>query len=453
MTSVRDFGAKGDGLTDDTQAIQHAVEQGQGEIYFPRGTYVLTQSVRLALGKSGPHAITGEGGASRVLMKGRGPAFHAFASHSKPGQTAQPESVLPLVWEKERMPLFQNLEIAGAHPEAVGILLEGCMQPLIRSVLIRKCLHGIQLKQKNRNVLISDCQLYDLSGIGVFLDQVNLHQINITGSHISYCKKGGIVIEQSEVRNIQITGNDIEYNFDPMAKSSADIFFDCSKGTVREGTIVGNTIQAKGSPGGANIRLVGKGGGDANAVGLLAITGNLIGSQETAIHLIAARGVTIAGNCIYSGYDHALWAQDSEHIVLGSNSFDHNPEYQGPSTDCLRFDNCSRVQLTGLVLQHTRPTAKLIDASISFDRCAFVQVASSQIHQPRTRGILFKNCHSSSVSSSLISAGKGLQGFECSIEADAACKNLLITNNFLAEGSGGALRLPKASGSATGNME
>ena len=39
--------------------------------------------------------------------------------------------------------------------------------------------------QRNRNVIISDCQIYNNSGIGVYFDRVNLHQVNITGNHIN----------------------------------------------------------------------------------------------------------------------------------------------------------------------------------------------------------------------------------------------------------------------------
>jgi Pectate lyase superfamily protein len=48
--NVRDFGATGDGVTDDTQAIQKAIDtvysQGGGEIVFPTGKYLVT-SVKL----------------------------------------------------------------------------------------------------------------------------------------------------------------------------------------------------------------------------------------------------------------------------------------------------------------------------------------------------------------------------------------------------------------------
>ena len=46
LKNVKDFGARGNGSTDDTAAIQAAVNQG-GTIYFPPGNYVLTSTVTI----------------------------------------------------------------------------------------------------------------------------------------------------------------------------------------------------------------------------------------------------------------------------------------------------------------------------------------------------------------------------------------------------------------------
>lgn len=43
--SVKQFGAKGDGVNDDTAAIQACINSGQRRIYFPSGTYLITNTL------------------------------------------------------------------------------------------------------------------------------------------------------------------------------------------------------------------------------------------------------------------------------------------------------------------------------------------------------------------------------------------------------------------------
>ena len=46
--TVRDFGARGDGITDDTAAIKNAISKSSdGKIYFPSGTYVISSAIRI----------------------------------------------------------------------------------------------------------------------------------------------------------------------------------------------------------------------------------------------------------------------------------------------------------------------------------------------------------------------------------------------------------------------
>ena len=45
FVSVKDFGATGDGSTDDTSAITSALNSGSTSVYFPNGTYKITGSI------------------------------------------------------------------------------------------------------------------------------------------------------------------------------------------------------------------------------------------------------------------------------------------------------------------------------------------------------------------------------------------------------------------------
>jgi hypothetical protein len=244
--SVGDFGAVGDGKTDDTAAFQRAAESGVGTIRLPRGRYRITKPIVIDLDRVGPTSVVGDGTAT-LIMAGPGPALKLIGTHRG---TANPRTVKENVWERQRMPLLDGFEIVGAHPEAVGIRLEGSMQAVLTRLVIRRALHGIHLTGLNRNVIISECHIYENRGIGVFLEKVNLHQINVTGSHISYNGGGGVVVRESQVRNLQIGTCDIEGNMAVGGPPTANVLLDTRVGSVREGAIVGCTLQHKPRGGG-----------------------------------------------------------------------------------------------------------------------------------------------------------------------------------------------------------
>src|SRR5262245_14710561 len=117
MSDIRDFGARGDGTTDDTAAIQHALDRANGVLQFPRGNYRISRTMEIRLAQHGRIALNGQGGVGRVLMTGPGPAFRFVGTHTR---TAEPAGFTPQVWDKERLPLIEGLEIVGGHPAADG---------------------------------------------------------------------------------------------------------------------------------------------------------------------------------------------------------------------------------------------------------------------------------------------------------------------------------------------
>src|SRR5688572_17021118 len=56
---VRELGAKGDGVADDTAAIQQAV--ATGSVYLPKGVYRITAPINVNLKETGRCAFTGDG--------------------------------------------------------------------------------------------------------------------------------------------------------------------------------------------------------------------------------------------------------------------------------------------------------------------------------------------------------------------------------------------------------
>jgi hypothetical protein len=405
MSSVRDFGATGDGVADDTAALEHALADGDGLLVFPRGDYRLTRPLRIDLASARRTGIDGSGGTARLIMDAPGPALEIVGTH---GGTADPRSLMPSVVDVERLPTVRGIEIVGRHPEADGIRLAGVMQPTITGVLLRSLRHGIHLTQRARNVLVSHCHIYRNTGVGILLDHCDLHQTVIVGNHVSYCRLGGIRVEGGGIRNLQITGNDIEYNTNAALgvpdgdEPSAEIFIDAREGSIREGTIASNTIQATATAGGANIRFIGADATGSRKVGMWTITGNLIGSQTTNIHLTSALGFAITGNYLYSGHARTILVEDSRALAIGANCIGHNPDYgdRGLSPG-IRLVDCRDVAVTGLVIQDLPAGRNTVagavettkEALVELVRCRRVTLTGCQLLDAAPVGLLVEDCH------------------------------------------------------------
>jgi polygalacturonase len=391
--NVLDAQARGDGQADDTDAIQALIEARAGTIRFPPGTYRLTRPLEIDLDRVGPIALVGDGTA-RLVMAGPGPAIRMRGTH---GGTAAPQSVQPNVWERQRMPAVQGLAIQGAHPEADGIEAAGTMQLTLRGVHIRQCRHGVHLVERNRNVLIEGCHIYENRGCGVFYDQVNLHQSNITGCHISYCEGGGIVVRGGEVRNVHITGCDIEGNMAADGPPTANIFLDCGEGSVAEVAITGCTIQhTRDAPQSANIRVFGRGfmlrGGQRTEFqcGHVTIGDNVLSDVQTNIHLVGARGVTITGNTLWQGYAHNLLLEDCQQVAIGPNMLERNPlyGYTDEARNGVILRRCRDTTINGLHLHHVLDS----EAGLLLEGCQRVHVVGCTILDCAPVGLLVRDC-------------------------------------------------------------
>ncbi len=427
---VRTFGAVGDGKADDTAAIQKAVDAKCGGLLFSRGHYRLTKPIRVELDRVGPTSFHGDGTA-RLIMAGAGPAIHLIGTH---GGTASPHTFKPNVWARQRMPLIDGLEILGEHPEAVGVRSEGVMQVTFSRLLIRRALHGIHLVTRNRNVIVSDCHLYHNHGVGLFLEGVDLHQINVVGSHISYNGGGGIVLRHSSVRNLHIGTCDIEANMAEDGPPTANVLIETHKGEgplrnwdVREGAIVGCTIQhTHQAPDSANIRFVGREGDPVVTVGRFTIADNVLSDAQVNIHLVRARGVTITGNTLWRGFAHNLLVQNSTQILVANNLFERNPVYKpSEATNGLVFEDCTDSTLSANHVHYTRERP----AAITLDRCRGLNVVACQVTDCEGVGILMRQVQDCRLSDCILRAHKTDDGKTAgALRLESGRDNIVVNN-------------------------
>jgi hypothetical protein len=433
VNDVRSFGAIGDGKADDTAAIQKAVDSDSGTVRFEKGIYRLTKTITVKLDEKGPISLTGDGTA-RIVMAAAGPAFHIIGTH---GGTAEPSSVKPEVFERQRMPLVDGIEITGANPEADGIEATGTMQLTITRVNIRDCRHAIRLTQRNRNLTVSNSHLYKNRGIGIFYDAVNLHQSNITGCHISYNAAGGVVSRGGEVRNVQISGCDIEANMATEAimgadakdaPASANVELDSRGGSIAEVAITGCTLQHTGKvAGSANVHIIGPGddkrvtsesGEGKTREGNVTISANVMSDVRINVHIEHARGVTILGNTFWEGFDHDLLVENSSQIAVTGNVFDRNPRYalwqkEAPKQG-LVFRSCADCTLSGVHINGVREHA----AALWVEDSRRFLITGCSILDSDGAGILLEKVRQSRVAACLIADDRSKRKFDATVDKD-----------------------------------
>jgi len=449
--SVRDFGAVGDGKADDSGAFQRAIDSGRGDIHVRRGRYRFTKTVVADLDRFGPLSIMGSGTAT-IIMAGPGPALKLVGTHEG---TASPSTVDQDVRLNQRMPIVSGLEIVGTAPLACGIEATGTMKATFSNLLIRKALHGIHLTKRNRNVIISDCHIYENRGIGVYLDHVDLHQINVGNSHISYNDGGGVVQRGGNVRNLQIGNCDIESNMGRATTPTANVLIDATGGSIGEIAITGCTIQhTHNAPDSANIRIIGEGQPRASFAkgelrgGNITITGNILSDVQTNVHLRKVRGVTIVGNTLWKGYAHDLLIEGSSSVVIGQNVFDRNPRYHygdGASANRgLVFRDCDNVIVTGLLIDSVwRKQAGLV-----LERCRNFNISSCTILDCDNCGILMDDVRDTIVSGCVVRDRRKEPAETPVMVVEKGGDNFIVNNIFA-----GPLEIAPGSATLTNNLK
>jgi hypothetical protein len=349
-------------MPDRTAEFRQRLAEGEGTLLLKPGAHRITGTLEVAM--SGKHSavIRPASGSATLIMDGPGPAIRLLGSHEG---TASPSSFKVETFH-ERMPLIEGIEIVGNHPEADGIELVRTFEAIVSKVAVRWCRDGIRLFERNRNVTISDVNLYENRGIGLHLDDVNLHQIDVANSHISYNRGGGIIVRDGNVRNLQITGCDIESNMpgDDSPTQTANILLDVSGSaddkarSIAEVAITGCTIQHSSNysgkdfkelaPGGANIRFLGK---EIAPIDSVTITGNVLSDVSLNVDLRDCTDITFTGNVLFAPNPDNLHVIRGKRVVVNGNTF--NPrEFERPGRivfeecqDCIFSNNTLRALL------------------------------------------------------------------------------------------------------------
>lgn len=416
-----------EGLPDRTDELQAMIERAEGRLELVDAFYRISRPLIVDLETLGASSLSGQS-RSTIIMDGPGPAFLIRGTHDG---TASPKSFKPQTWN-QRMPTLSDLEILGAHPNADGVQLEGTVGAILRGVSVRWTRHAVRLEDRNRNVIISSCHLYQNSGIGLFLNDVNLHQINVVGCHISYNQGGGIVVRDGNVRNLQVAGCDLEANMplDETPTRAANLWIDVSGSaddktrSIAEVSITGCTIQHSANysgskektvaPGGANIRLTGK---SIYPIDSVTITGNVLSDTTINLDLEHVMDVTVSANTFFAPKPQNIRVVESQRVILQGNTF--NPrQFVRPGK--ITFEGCRDCLIANSTLHHLAAS----DGSLEIVECDGISVAGLVLSDCGT-GIVCRNSKEVLVSGCLV---RGTQSGP-DLKVDEASKQISVLGN------------------------
>ncbi len=165
--NVKSYGAAGDGVTNDTEAVQNAVDAaGNGTVFFPPGNY-LVDSINVGYGTGSTRTPNLRGAGS--VSYGSGQTSHLIAALNKPVLT---------------------IDIDVGYPEGgiiEGLYITGSNSPYFTNQ------HGIVF-QGPADYMVRDCYIYQMGGWGIKFDTDLGHIHNHVISHVK-CQEnhlGGI---------------------------------------------------------------------------------------------------------------------------------------------------------------------------------------------------------------------------------------------------------------------
>ncbi len=420
-------------MPDRTEDFRKQILENNGTLLLESGVHRITGTLTFFLEGKNSAIIRPAGGPVTLLMDGAGPAIRLVGSHEG---SASPSSFKRETWN-ERMPLIEDIEIVGNHPEADGIELYRTFETTISKVAVRWCRHAIHLVERNRNVAISAVHLYHNRGIGLFLDDVNLHQINVGNSHISYNHGGGIVVRDGNVRNLQITGCDIEANMpaDNSDTTTANILLDLSgkpddkTRSIAEVAITGCTIQHSSNysgkdftelaPGGANIRLLGK---EIAPIDSVTMTGNVMSDVTLNVELRDCTDITLTGNNFFAPNPDNLHVIRSKRVIVNGNTF--NPrEFERPGR--VLFDECQDCIFSNNTLRGLQAE----DGTVVVKKSTRISLANNLLTESGS-GIRVEDSRDIAISGWLVSLTKNVAG-QAWVTHDAGSTGITETNNLI----------------------
>jgi hypothetical protein len=171
-----EFGATGDGSTDDTAAIQSAIDTGN-PVYFPPGTYIVTDQLDIS---TEGQLLSGQGSAScRILVQTSGASeFNGSADGVLVFSTAAKYAQVRDLWVEFNQP---SSVTRSDYVQPPAIYAQDVIGLVIRNTHIQEAWQGIDLRGDTTGAIIKNLQISSFDA-GIMVDGL-VGEVNFESVH------------------------------------------------------------------------------------------------------------------------------------------------------------------------------------------------------------------------------------------------------------------------------
>ena len=415
VVSVKDFGAVGDGVADDTAAVQAALNSGSAGVYVPKGVYGIGSQMTV------PASVTvyGDGSGSEFKMLAsldtmfsvNGDNVHfrdlAFRGTDTEISGSANERIIVAVQRTNvtvtGCELMETI-IAVQYQECDSCSMSGCYIHNIRHRIDLSQGYGLLCNTDNENLIICDNRFEDIGRHAIYVTSGSSN-VSISGNVINVCESVAIAVSttsaQNPSRNISIVGNTVTAVAGTVSPSGIGVFVNsenivisgnCLYDIEDDGIFVEGGASEVQADNPRHITITGNALRDCDQRGIrtvnasqIAITGNHCSSCVTGIAVQSSSSgtgalfsdVTVSGNqCIGSGTYGLIVAgtasctgiQVSGNTIRGSVTRDyHLPTISGTSLlpTQIRFGDAAEQYLFTAGSVAAGVTDQVMDAPIS----------------------------------------------------------------------------------------
>ena len=338
--NVVDFGAIGDGVANDTLAIQNAMDSGASSIYFPNGTY-LSDEVTVP---STVHYIYGSGTFKQRATDTKLMTFNSITNITVDGMTFQGNYTYPQATQSSdntgvTFLSCNNVKVVNcsfSFIQFIGLRFINCRYVVCSNNRMNYVGNGIYLQGTRYVTITGNILTNTIAADSLFVIAISCESTD--GHAYGICTN--IVIDSNVIdgyRNAQgimahsLTRGTISNNVvnDPILPISL-IPFNATD-DITEVTIVGNTVRSIDSvtftPSG-NSGIIVQAGGSAADINYVTIANNIIidanraaqANNQGGIQIGYTKNVSVTGNVIHNAFCNGIvLTEDEDGIAITGN--------------------------------------------------------------------------------------------------------------------------------------